>query len=89
MNVTAQFIGIDFQIPYLEAKIAVMKGSRKSYPHNGINFASAGSGVLRGTKKEEVTKSDLFSFGITMEDKMFSHLHIPFRSSRYIFIVRT
>lgn len=87
MNVTAQFIGIDFQIPYLEAKIAVMKGSRKSYPHNGINFASAGSGVLRGTNKEEVTKS--FSFGITMEDKMFYHLHIPFRSSRYIFIVRT
>ena len=87
MNVTAQFIGIDFQIPYLEAKIAVMKGSRKSYPHNGINFASAGSGVLRGTNKEEVTKS--FSFGITMEDKMFYHLQIPFRSSRYIFIVRT
>ena len=87
MNVTAQFIGIDFQIPYLEAKIAVMKGSRKSYPHNGINFASAGSGVLRGTNKEEVTKS--FSFGITMEDKMFYHLHIHFRSSRYIFIVRT
>ncbi|XP_075636182.1 GDSL esterase/lipase 6 [Castanea sativa] len=49
----SQFIGIDFQIPYLEAKIAVMKGSRKSYPHNGINFASAGSGVLRGTNKEE------------------------------------
>uniref|UniRef100_A0A2N9FCF8 GDSL esterase/lipase 6 n=1 Tax=Fagus sylvatica TaxID=28930 RepID=A0A2N9FCF8_FAGSY len=48
----SQFIGINFQKPYLETKIAVMNGSRKSYPHNGINFASAGSGVLRGTNEE-------------------------------------
>lgn len=31
-----------------------MNGSRKDYPSNGINFASAGSGVLQGTNKDLV-----------------------------------
>ncbi|KAH1074110.1 hypothetical protein J1N35_026438 [Gossypium stocksii] len=47
----SQFIGIGLQQPYLEAQIAVMNGSRKEYPSKGLNFASAGSGVLQGTNK--------------------------------------
>lgn len=50
----AQFIGIELQKPYLEARIAVINGSRKDYPANGINFASAGSGVLMETNKDWV-----------------------------------
>ncbi|ESR61552.1 hypothetical protein CICLE_v10018082mg [Citrus x clementina] len=48
----SQFIGIELQKPYLEARIAVLNGSRKDYPANGINFASAGSGVLMETNKD-------------------------------------
>ncbi|TYI51273.1 hypothetical protein E1A91_D12G164200v1, partial [Gossypium mustelinum] len=48
----SQFIGIGLQQPYLEAQIAVMNGSSKEYPSNGLNFASAGSGVLQGTNKD-------------------------------------
>ncbi|KAF5745219.1 GDSL-motif lipase/hydrolase 6 [Tripterygium wilfordii] len=48
----AEFIGIDLQKPYLEAQIEVMNGSRKAYPSNGINFASAGSGFLQETNKD-------------------------------------
>ncbi|XP_037495696.1 GDSL esterase/lipase 6 isoform X2 [Jatropha curcas] len=48
----SQFLGIEFQKPYLEAKQAVVNGSRKDYPSNGINFASAGSGVLRQTNQD-------------------------------------
>ncbi|OMO51669.1 Lipase, GDSL [Corchorus capsularis] len=48
----SQFMGIDLQKPYLEAQIAVVNGSKKDYPSNGINFASAGSGVLQGTNQD-------------------------------------
>ncbi|XVF44878.1 hypothetical protein PTKIN_Ptkin02bG0158700 [Pterospermum kingtungense] len=48
----SQFMGIGMQQPYLEAQNAVFNGSRKDYPSNGINFASAGSGVLPGTNKD-------------------------------------
>ncbi|KAK8714846.1 hypothetical protein V6N13_042192 [Hibiscus sabdariffa] len=48
----SQFIGIGLQQPFLEAQIAVRNGSTKVYPPNGVNFASAGSGVLPGTNKE-------------------------------------
>ncbi|KAK9276360.1 hypothetical protein L1049_005892 [Liquidambar formosana] len=48
----SQFIGIDLQKPYLQAHLEVVNGSRKDYPSNGINFASAGSGVLRETNKD-------------------------------------
>ncbi|EXB65605.1 GDSL esterase/lipase 6 [Morus notabilis] len=48
----SQFIGIDVQKPFLEAQIAVSNGSWKAYPSNGINFASAGSGVLQATNKD-------------------------------------
>ncbi|KAM5567863.1 GDSL esterase/lipase 6 [Rosa sericea] len=47
----SQFIGIPLQKPYYEVQIEAMTGSRKGYPSNGINFASAGSGVLQGTNK--------------------------------------
>lgn len=52
----AQFIGIDLQKPYLEAHIEVLNGSRKDYPSNGLNFASAGSGVLQATNQDLVRK---------------------------------
>ncbi|CAL5419304.1 unnamed protein product [Camellia sinensis] len=45
----SQFVGIELQKPYLELQSEVTNGSMKEYPSNGINFASAGSGVLRGT----------------------------------------
>ncbi|CAK7326686.1 unnamed protein product [Dovyalis caffra] len=48
----SQFLGIEFQKPFLEAQLAVLNGSRKDYPSNGINFASAGSGVLQATDKD-------------------------------------
>ncbi|KAG6683547.1 hypothetical protein I3843_12G020000 [Carya illinoinensis] len=46
LETESQYIGIDFQEPYLEAHLDVENGSIKSYPSNGINFASAGSGVF-------------------------------------------
>ncbi|KDO64747.1 hypothetical protein CISIN_1g047686mg [Citrus sinensis] len=60
----SQFIGIELQKPYLEARIAVLNGSRKDYPANGINFASAGSGVLTETNKDwkVLNMQVLFSF---------------------------
>ncbi|KAL5761120.1 hypothetical protein ACOSQ2_019958 [Xanthoceras sorbifolium] len=48
----SQFIGVELQEPYMEAHIAVKNGSRRNYPKNGINFASAGSGVLRETNQD-------------------------------------
>ncbi|WCJ33237.1 GDSL esterase/lipase 6 [Euphorbia peplus] len=48
----SQYLGVEFQKPYLEAHLAVINGSRKDYPSNGINFASAGSGVLRPTNQD-------------------------------------
>ncbi|VVA35472.1 PREDICTED: GDSL [Prunus dulcis] len=48
----SQFMGIDLQKPYLEAQIEVLNGSLKDYPSNGINFASAGSGVLQATNSD-------------------------------------
>ncbi|KAG8382826.1 hypothetical protein BUALT_Bualt05G0118700 [Buddleja alternifolia] len=48
----AQFIGIPLQKPFLEAQLEIAKGIRKSYPSNGINFASAGSGVLLATNND-------------------------------------
>ncbi|XP_050224973.1 GDSL esterase/lipase 6 [Mercurialis annua] len=48
----SQFLGIDLQKPYLEVELAVKNGSRKDYPSNGLNFASAGSGVLLATNKD-------------------------------------
>lgn len=53
---SAQFIGIDLQKPYLEAHIEVLNGSRKDYPSDGLNFASAGSGVLQATNQDLVRK---------------------------------
>ncbi|PIA33495.1 hypothetical protein AQUCO_04100138v1 [Aquilegia coerulea] len=48
----SQFLNIDIQKPYLEAEMEVFNGSRKDYPSNGLNFASAGSGVLNETNKD-------------------------------------
>ncbi|KAB1205656.1 GDSL esterase/lipase 6 [Morella rubra] len=48
-----EYLGIDFQQPYLEAYLTVANGTLHSYPSNGINFASAGSGVLSETNKFE------------------------------------
>lgn len=41
--------------------MAVINGSRKDYPANGINFASAGSGVLTETNKDWVRHLTLLS----------------------------
>lgn len=42
------------QSPFLEAQLELINGSRKKYPSNGINFASAGSGVLSTTNQDLV-----------------------------------
>ncbi|KAG6699683.1 hypothetical protein I3842_08G078400 [Carya illinoinensis] len=62
----AQYIGIGFQEPYLEAHLDVVNGSIKSYPSNGINFASAGNGVFPQTNQDEVIKKIdyLLLFGV-------------------------
>lgn len=75
----AQFIGIGMQQSYMEAHNAVINGSRKGYPSNGINFASAGSGVLPGTNKDWVIFSDE-NFGVFMlPTSSFCHLLIHWR----------
>ncbi|KAF8390061.1 hypothetical protein HHK36_024582 [Tetracentron sinense] len=51
----AQFIGLDLQKPYLQVEMEIVKGIRRSYPSNGVNFASAGSGVLRETNMDLVS----------------------------------
>ncbi|MCD9643589.1 GDSL esterase/lipase 6 [Datura stramonium] len=48
----SEFIGIPLQKPYLEAKLDFVNRNRKEYPSNGINFASAGSGVLPQTNQQ-------------------------------------
>ncbi|XP_049391747.1 GDSL esterase/lipase 6-like [Solanum stenotomum] len=48
----SQFIGIPLQRPFLEAQLELINGSTKEYPSNGINFASAGSGVLSTTNQD-------------------------------------
>ncbi|XP_043700184.1 GDSL esterase/lipase 6-like [Telopea speciosissima] len=48
----SEYLGIDLQQPYLQVEMEVVNGSQKDYPSNGINFASAGSGVFRETNKE-------------------------------------
>lgn len=51
----AEFLGIAFQKPFLEAQLEVVNGSLKEYPSNGLNFASAGSGLLTATNHELVS----------------------------------
>ncbi|KAK9063706.1 hypothetical protein SSX86_017578 [Deinandra increscens subsp. villosa] len=50
----AQFLGIKFQRPYQELvhRILPMRHHHKRLLHNGLNFASAGSGLLRDTNKD-------------------------------------
>ncbi|KAL6007407.1 lipolytic enzyme [Asimina triloba] len=45
-------LGIDLQKPYLEMEMQVRNGSRRDYPANGMNFASAGSGVIKETNAD-------------------------------------
>ncbi|KAL8549567.1 hypothetical protein ACS0TY_008415 [Phlomoides rotata] len=48
----AEFIGMPLQKPYMEIELENMNTSRKNFPTNGINFASAGSGVLLATNND-------------------------------------
>ncbi|XP_027152454.1 GDSL esterase/lipase 6 [Coffea eugenioides] len=48
----SQFLGLPLQKPFLEAQLDIINGTLKNYPSNGINFASAGSGVLYTTNKD-------------------------------------
>ncbi|KAF9600783.1 hypothetical protein IFM89_012522, partial [Coptis chinensis] len=48
----SQYLSIDLQKPTLEAEMEIVNGTRKDYPSNGVNFASAGSGVLNLTNKD-------------------------------------
>lgn len=58
----AQFLEIELQKPFLEAQNEIVNGSRKDYPSNGINFASAGSGVLPATNQDLVCYYHLFIY---------------------------
>ncbi|KAG9449055.1 hypothetical protein H6P81_009020 [Aristolochia fimbriata] len=54
----SELLGIELQKPYLEVEQEIAKGNLdKLYPQNGINFASAGSGVLNDTNANFVSKS--------------------------------
>jgi len=55
----AQFLGLEFQKPYLQVEMELRSQSRKNYPSNGINFASGGSGILQDTNKRLVRKNSL------------------------------
>ncbi|XP_073148247.1 GDSL esterase/lipase 6 [Henckelia pumila] len=48
----SEFIGIPLQKPFMEARGEIVNGTQKNYPLNGINFASAGSGVLLATNND-------------------------------------
>lgn len=40
----------------MEAHSEIVNGTQNKYPSNGINFASAGSGVLQATNNDSVTR---------------------------------
>ncbi|GER32811.1 GDSL esterase/lipase 6 [Striga asiatica] len=48
----AEFLEIPLQKPLLEIELEIVNGTRKNFPTNGINFGSAGSGVLTATNSE-------------------------------------
>ncbi|GAB4840362.1 GDSL esterase/lipase 6 [Ancistrocladus abbreviatus] len=48
----AEFMGIEMQKPYFQVQMELLNGSRKDYPSNGVNFASAASGVLQATNRD-------------------------------------
>ncbi|KAJ0545371.1 putative GDSL lipase/esterase, SGNH hydrolase superfamily [Helianthus annuus] len=48
----AQYLGIKFQKPYQEVYRLLAKDSRMPFPSNGLNFASAGSGLLPDTNEK-------------------------------------
>ncbi|XP_076894972.1 GDSL esterase/lipase 6-like [Bidens hawaiensis] len=48
----AQYLGIEFQKPYQEVYRELENDPQMSFPSNGVNFASAGSGLLPNTNQE-------------------------------------
>ncbi|CAM8879648.1 unnamed protein product [Rhodiola kirilowii] len=48
----SQFLGIPIQKPFLQVQLELAKGTKCGYPSNGVNFASAGSGMLMQTNKD-------------------------------------
>ncbi|CAA0839838.1 GDSL esterase/lipase 6 [Striga hermonthica] len=48
----SEYLEIPLQKPLLEIELEIVKGTRKNFPTNGINFASAGSGVLPATNND-------------------------------------
>ncbi|KAL3644689.1 GDSL esterase/lipase 6 [Castilleja foliolosa] len=48
----SQFLEIPLQKPFMELQSEIVKGTLKNYPTNGINFASAGSGVFPATNND-------------------------------------
>ncbi|CAN1138154.1 GDSL esterase/lipase 6 [Linum perenne] len=53
-------MGIELQKPFLEAEMAVLNGSSKTYPSNGINFASAGSVNQNQFQNPQIAQSIFF-----------------------------
>ncbi|KZV19524.1 GDSL esterase/lipase 6-like [Dorcoceras hygrometricum] len=51
-DLISEFLGIPLQKPYMEALAEIVNGTQNKYPSNGINFASAGSGVLQATNSD-------------------------------------
>lgn len=56
----AEFLNLPLQKPYMEIQLERLNGTGKKFPANGINFASAGSGVLPATNNDSV--SHVFSY---------------------------
>ncbi|XP_010528752.1 PREDICTED: GDSL esterase/lipase 6 [Tarenaya hassleriana] len=48
----SQYMGVPLQKSFLEVQLELMNGTSKRFPSNGVNFASAGSGVLQDTNKD-------------------------------------
>lgn len=52
--IAAEFVGLPLQKPFLELQYQILNGTSRRFPSNGINFASAGSGLLFDTNKNMV-----------------------------------
>ncbi|XP_076914596.1 GDSL esterase/lipase 6-like [Bidens hawaiensis] len=92
----AQFLGIKFQKPYQEVYQLLANDRRMSFPSNGLNFASAGSGLLPGTNRDAAVTSiqvqqQQFQFLIgktpLTRNSSHKHLHIKQIQKSIFFLV--
>ncbi|KAH6763074.1 GDSL-motif lipase/hydrolase 6 [Perilla frutescens var. hirtella] len=80
------FLKIPLQKPYMEIQLQMMNGALKKFPANGVNFASAGSGVLPATNNDSGVTSievQLQQFKTLVEQ---NHIHRKIMKESFFFI---